>query len=64
MHHNHHPRPGTQRGFSLIEMTVAITVGLLLIAGLAITTAGYVVGTVSARPISAVATEPAGSIET
>lgn len=37
--------------------------GLAIIAGLAITTAGYVVGTVSARPGPVASTDPAGSVE-
>jgi glucosyl-dolichyl phosphate glucuronosyltransferase len=51
-------------GLAIRGDRAAVQRALAIIAGLAITTAGYVVGTVSARPISAVATEPAGSIET
>jgi glycosyltransferase involved in cell wall biosynthesis len=51
-------------GMAIRGDRAALERAVAIIAGLAITTAGYVVGTVSARPISAVATEPAGSIET
>ena len=47
----------------LTTATRALGRGLAIIAGLAITTAGYVVGTVSARPGPVASTDPAGSVE-